>query len=696
MADVLLASMPFGNVLSPSIGLSLLKAGVSRAGVSCRVRYFSLPFAERVGARFYLDIADDREPSVRELPGEWIFAGALFGADAGAEDAYVEGVLRNRSGWILDGAKPVSPALVARIRRARGMADAFLDWCVEEVVREGPRILGFTSVFQQHVASLALAKRVKARLPGTVIVFGGANAEEVMGAETVRQFDFVDAAVSGEADLVFPELVRLVLEGKGFDGLPGVTTRARVGSRFAQGRFTSAPSVTDLDALPYPDYDDFVEQFGASRFARSWQTRIFYESSRGCWWGEKHHCTFCGLNGGSMAYRSKSPRRAVDELLHLHERHPESDVQVVDNILDPRYFKDVLPELARRQAGIELFYETKANLKKDQVRLLKDAGVGEIQPGIESLSDAVLALMRKGVSALQNVQLLKWCAEVGVTPHWNVLWGFPGEPPEEYDRMARLVPLLSHLPPPGGTGGIRLDRFSPNFFDAERLGFTDVEPLPAYRHIYPLAPEAVRNLAYHFSFRYADGRDVSRYVPPLLGALQEWTSSYEKSGLFSADRGEQLVIWDLRPGFEGGPTVLSGLERALYLACDGIADARSLSASLPGAPVEALLEPLVERGLMLRQETKYLSLAVPLGAYSPARPALRRFFAHVRELGLPTGRGARIPLAPRNGSRGLLIARAVRSSARRFPRGRSLTLSPTQFSLASRDALLVEFAHRSN
>ena len=80
-----------------------------------------------------------------------------------------------------------------------------------------------------------------------------------------------------------------------------------------------------------------------------------------------------------------------------------------------------------------------------------------MQPGIESLIDDVLKLMRKGVSALHNVQLLKWCKEIGVKPHWNVLWGFPGEPAAEYERLARVVPWLRHLPPPRGFGPIRLN-----------------------------------------------------------------------------------------------------------------------------------------------------------------------------------------------------------------------------------------------
>ena len=185
----------------------------------------------------------------------------------------------------------------------------------------------------------------------------------------------------------------------------------------------------------------------------------------------------------------------------------------------------------------DLFYETKSNLRKDQVKLLRAAGVGQIQPGIESFSDSILALMRKGVTGIQNVQLLKWCREFGVHPHWNVLWGFPGESPGEYERLAELAPKLAHLVPPTAADGIRLDRFSPNFFDADRLGFTDVAPLPAYGHFYRLPPEAVSNLAYYFSFRYADGRDPAAYIGGAVREVDKWKRAHTKSDLFVTDDG---------------------------------------------------------------------------------------------------------------------------------------------------------------
>src|SRR5579872_2764363 len=104
-----------------------------------------------------------------------------------------------------------------------------------------------------------------------------------------------------------------------------------------------------------------------------------------------------------------------------------------------RYFGDFIPELIEAKLGLELFFEVKANLKKEQLRMLRDAGARSLQPGVESLSTSVLSVMDKGVRGLQNVQLLKWCKELGIVPRWNLLWGFPGEPEAEYARMAEDV-----------------------------------------------------------------------------------------------------------------------------------------------------------------------------------------------------------------------------------------------------------------
>src|SRR4029078_13671989 len=132
------------------------------------------------------------------------------------------------------------------------------------------------------------------------------------------------------------------------------------------------------------------------------------------------------------------------------------------------------------------------------------------------------------------------------------------------------LPLLTHLTPPQTAKSIRLDRFSPNFELGPELGFEEIRPCAASRYVYPLPPESLQSLAYHFDFRYADGRDVAAYTAPVAREIGRWREVPAGSGLVAESRGEELRIWDLRPVAVETLTVLTGLERDLYLACDGV------------------------------------------------------------------------------------------------------------------------------
>jgi hypothetical protein len=61
--------------------------------------------------------------------------------------------------------------------------------------------------------------------------------------------------------------------------------------------------------------------------------------------------------------------------------------------------------------------------------------------------------------------------------------------------------------------------------------------------------------------------------------------------------------------------------------------------------VEDHLGRLVDAGLVIREGTRFLALAVPLGEYVPARPVVDRFHAVVRAMGRPLARGRRRPSA---------------------------------------------------
>ena len=503
--------------------------------------------------------------------------------------------------------------------RTRERVDLFLASCLELVLAESPRIVGFTSVFQQHTASLALAKRVKNASPETLIVFGGPNCDDVLGIETIRQFPFVDAVVLGEGDLVFPELVRRHLSGEPVTGLQGVYTRSMFqGVVIPPKHYAPAPIVRNMDLLPLPTYEDYIEQLGRTSLAGQFLPEIPFETSRGCWWGQKHHCTFCGINDELMAFRSKSAGRVIDDLLKLHERYPRHRMTATDEIMSPKYYTELLPQLAARNPGFNLYYEVKANLTEHQLRAMKAAGLRAIQPGIESLSTEVLGSMRKGVTAIQNLQLLKWCETMGITCYWNYLWGFPSERPEAYADMSRLVPLLSHFRPPDWMGRIALVRFSPYFETPEDFGIENVSPAAAYGFVYPLAAPAVSNLAYYFTFSYRDARQPERYTEDLAKAILQWRSAHNTSCLFCEDLGSTLIIWDLRPVALHTITELTGVDKEIYVRCDRASSLAGLREAFPAlneADIDASLQRLLEARLMVYLDDRYLALAIDLGEY---------------------------------------------------------------------------------
>jgi ribosomal peptide maturation radical SAM protein 1 len=342
------------------------------------------------------------------------------------------------------------------------------------------------------------------------------------------------------------------------------------------------------------------------------------ETSRGCWWGQKHHCTFCGLNGMGMAYRSKSCSRAFDEILHLVETYGIRSIFNTDNIVEMRYFQEVFPRLEERGLELQLYYETKSNLKKSQLAALRRLGTTWFQPGIESLDSHVLALMDKGVRGIHNVQLLKWAREMGFRITWNILCGFPGEQPADYRNIAHMVRSIPHLEPPSSLSRFRLDRFSPMFERAEHYGLHDVRPFPAYRLCYPFSEPSLKRIAYFFHCSSPMQAETSAALREAWLAVEQWQRHHREGSLTARVDSGVLAIVDSRPGHAPAEYRFTGPSRDVYLAADAAQSTGRLLQSVrlqhgdffSAADLDRILTEFMERDLMVREDDLYLSIAL--------------------------------------------------------------------------------------
>ena len=303
MIDICLVNMPFAAVERPSLALGLLQAVLRDDGIEAVSVYANLAFADMVGMRDYSCINASRN---EDGFGEWTYAHLAFPDFEPDEDAYIEGLVRRNR--LVDRDPVRVKALAREVRRA---AARHLDETARDILAKEPVIVGCTSLFFQHVPSLALLRRIRELSPGTVTLLGGGNCETIMGLTTHQEFPWVDYVVSGEADGLIVPLVRQLLE----DGREVAADRLPYGVFGPGHRAAGYPGSNNgaddvpraisaqLTGLPVPDYDDYFATIEASEYLSAVvRPGLTVESSRGCWWGAHRLCTFCGLNGQGLEF----------------------------------------------------------------------------------------------------------------------------------------------------------------------------------------------------------------------------------------------------------------------------------------------------------------------------------------------------------------------------------------------------------
>lgn len=521
MFRIALVNMPFSAVEIPSIALTQLQSVTARRlgdRVSVEVLYPSHDMCLFLGLPDYGATCD--ESSASGL-GDWLFQRAAFPEVPDNTD---------EMRWRYFPAHDRRRATFERMAALRETAiDGFLESVISKYRLDEAQMVGLTSMFGQNVACFALARKLKEKVPSVVTALGGANCESPMGEEIVRHVPALDYVFSGPALLSFPRLVECLLEGdrEGTGRIPGVFTRANC-------RPGMTPDVAILgEELPIDedvplDYGPFLDAFETAFAGKDLPLALLLETSRGCWWGARAHCTFCGLNGSTMAYRAMQPERARALLRSLFAQAPRvQKLNCVDNIMPQDYPRTVFADLDT-PPGMSIFYEVKADLTAEDMEILSRAGVDSLQPGIEALATSTLKLMRKGMTSVGNILFLRRCLLYDIHPGWNLLVGFPGEDEAVYQKYVDDLPRLTHLPAPITVFPVRFDRYSPYFTQALTYGL-DLAPLDFYPMIYPFPPEALERMAYYFADQNIAAPyflSVASWIAVLRRQQAAWTAAW--------------------------------------------------------------------------------------------------------------------------------------------------------------------------
>lgn len=523
-ADVLLVSPPLAALGTASLGLHLLQASCRESQIEARVLYSNFHYAELVGTALHSRLVTD----LQLLLTERLFAAAAYG-DTGASigkrikqfsdptwapDHLWPGAAGSRN----VPAAPVFPQPVTSFRNWLDTLDLeelealSFDWLTaltRRIAAKGYIIVGCTTTLGGLAPAVALLAHVKKVSPDIITVLGGALCEGPMAEGILSLNTGIDYIFSGEGEVTFPWLTRQVLVGE----LPE--------SGIIHGEIAD-----DLDLLPLPDYQDYLDQRESFKSLDSSSNTVIsipFETSRGCWHG---HCTFCGLNGQQNRFRSKSPTTVIRSLDTLVKQHNIRSISMTDNMMPSQYFDTIIPRLPIEVPGLDVFYEQQANLTLEQVISLKKAGVKAFQSGIESLSASFLRRMQKPYSIHHNIALLRYARSCGLELEWALLFGFPGDSEEEYREMLDLFPLIRHLQPPRDMQPLMLTSFSKYLLSPEAFEISQLKPASIFEDVLP--PHGDREkLAYFFSGRFPS---FSRQNPEVIDAMwqefQDWQRAW--------------------------------------------------------------------------------------------------------------------------------------------------------------------------
>jgi ribosomal peptide maturation radical SAM protein 1 len=554
---ILLVCPPFQHPSLSSIAIAGLATWLRGQGIDCEEAYFHLELMRIVGPDKYNKSIERRKGNIAEL----LFSEAMHGSVSEQYATHLSEYYGNRD------------------KRAE-ITRRFGEQCLQRIKLSGAQIVGFTTSYNQLTASLFLAELIK-RHTNAKVVFGGTPCSDTMGAAILTAYPFVDYVVSGYGETPLLKLC----EGEK-----------------PTSRLLDNPTPPELHTLGLPDYRHFRREAEEYGLDPATGINIQYQSSRGCWWGEKKHCTFCGVHRAHLSYEAKPNEVVIEDIRTLHERYGQT-IMTTDAVLSLEHLRQVIPVLARFHHKPWLFYELKVNVTEKDIAALA-AGRVIVQMGIESLSTRLMKEMQKGATAIRAIAALKWSRERKLTVKWNLLYKIPGETIADYDEQISIMEKIPHLTPPRILGPVHIDRYSPYFDEYQKYGWDTIHPAPEYREAHPnVDEETLFDLAYHF-----EGRGNNReegYFDKLEAAFDRWHKRHEA--------GEGLFLGRIEGVYrvaDGNETVisLSQEEQEIIGATHEIVPVKKLVEKLDCS--EDTIQQMVDRNLLYIENRRVVNLTV--------------------------------------------------------------------------------------
>lgn len=479
----------------------------------------------------------------------------------------------------------------------------FLKDILDDIEWKKYHLIGFTTTHQQIVPSLLLSKLIKKRCPKVRIVFGGMLLVGKVAKEIIEIFSYVDYIIMGEGEKPLLNLVDHLENGTSISRIKSIVYRDNNNTHVN----IKKDYILDINLLPFPDYDDYFKFYLKKRCIL--HPKISIEAGRGCSWGK---CTFCVENTDwRKNYRKKTIKKVVKEIIYQIKKYQTVEVLFCDPSVADKI--DVFKEISKIPLDLKISAEVTSFISKSGLKALKDAGVSNIQIGIESFSDRLIKVYNKGTGLMKMVEILKWCKELGINLSYNIIIDSPFETKKDIIEIRKNINYLRFFQPPFVSKFV-VSYESQMYYELSKYKINRIYPPYEVSKCYPqkIAINLTPLISFHGGYSFKPKNKIN--YKDIILKIKEWKAEYPSSSLICF-RGENFLDIESNINGEIDHIIIEGrLEKEIYLICMDASKSINEILNKIKCKKKKLLEILnrfIKLKIMFYSNGRYLSLAMP-------------------------------------------------------------------------------------
>jgi len=294
-----------------------------------------------------------------------------------------------------------------------------------------PQVIGFSVCYSdQFHSSVYLAEMIKERYPQIHIVMGGTHFNVLKDDFLVckpEYFRFADSYIVGEGEIPLLALLKELENGKHLEKVPNLIYM-QADTIMVNDAFDGLP----IQELPSPDFSCVsLDEYLAPHHV------LPYRIARGCYWNK---CAFC-VHFQTKHFSYKDARLVVDDIAALSRQYRTHFFYFVDDSL-PKAFLDNFMDIIETE-GIEIYWV--GNIRCDKfmtpsfIAKLAKSGCRELYLGIESGSQRILDLVKKGIDLNLVEQIIHECHKHSIAIKMNYISGLPHEDQTDIETTVNFI-----------------------------------------------------------------------------------------------------------------------------------------------------------------------------------------------------------------------------------------------------------------